>query len=68
VTGGRDVCQALAKRLVDMYIDDNAATDIINGRLREVCPSLYSCADEMYSKVGVSFSAHWRSCVLTDIS
>ena len=65
VINGRDICQILAKRLVDMYIDDNAATDIINGRLREVCPSLYSCHDEIYSKVGGSFSAHWLLC-LTD--
>lgn len=50
VTNGQDVCQALAKRLVDMYISDNAATDVINARLREVCPSLYSCHDEVYSK------------------
>lgn len=51
VTNGQDVCQALAKKLVDMYISDNAATDVINARLREVCPSLYSCHDEVYSKV-----------------
>ena len=39
-----------------MYIDDNAATDAISTRLREVCPSLYSSEDAVCSKVGHSDS------------
>ncbi len=33
-----------------MYLDDNATTDSISARLREVCPSHYSLEDEVYSK------------------
>jgi len=47
---GRDVVDALIKRLIDLYICDSAATDAISARLRDVCPSLYSCGDELYSK------------------
>lgn len=51
VLSGHDICQALIKRVINMYIDNNAAIDAICSRLREVCPTLYSCADEIYSKV-----------------
>jgi len=51
LTSGRDIIDALIKRLIDLYICDSAATDAISSRLRDVCPSLYSCGDELYSKV-----------------
>ena len=50
LTSGRDIVDVLIKRLIDLYICDSAATDAISGRLRDVCPSLYSCGDELYSK------------------
>ena len=37
--------------LIALYVDDNAATDAISERLREVCPSLYSVEDALCSKV-----------------
>jgi len=51
LTSGRDVADVLIRRLIDLYICDSAATDAISARLRDVCPSLYSCGDELYSKV-----------------
>jgi len=51
LTTGRDMADVLIKRLIDLYICDSAATDAISSRLRDVCPSLYSCGDELYSKV-----------------
>ena len=51
LTSGRDMVDVLIKRLIDLYICDSAATDAISARLRDVCPSLYSCGDELYSKV-----------------
>ena len=42
---------ALITSLINMYIDDNAATDAVSTRLREVCPSLYSTEDAVCSKV-----------------
>jgi len=51
LTSGRDMADVLIKRLIDLYICDSAATDAISARLRDVCPSLYSCGDELYSKV-----------------
>ena len=41
----------LITALVNLYVDDNAATDAISERLREVCPSLYSIEDALCSKV-----------------
>ena len=41
----------LITSLINMYIDDNAATDAISERLRDVCPSLYSMEDAVCSKV-----------------
>jgi len=51
LTSGRDVVDVLIRRLIELYICDSAATDAISARLRDVCPSLYSCGDELYSKV-----------------
>ena len=41
----------LITSLIDMYIDDHAATDAISERLRDVCPALYSMEDAVCSKV-----------------
>ena len=43
----------LITSLINMYLDDNAATDAISARLREVCPSLYSSEDQVYAKVSI---------------
>ena len=61
VCGGEIICHGLIKHLIDMYLDDNAATDAISARLRQVCPSLYSCDDEIYSKVSMSTDMIMRS-------
>jgi nuclear pore complex protein Nup155 len=58
---GREVCQSLIKHLIDMYIADSAATDAISNRLRQVCPSLYSCADQVYSKACEKLNAAKKS-------
>jgi len=72
LTSGHDVADALIKRLIDLYICDSAATDAISTRLRDVCPSLYSCGDELYSKVPRSSvlrnpSQIWLSLVVMHI-
>ncbi|KAK7100912.1 nuclear pore complex protein Nup155-like [Littorina saxatilis] len=50
VLGGKDICTALITCLIGRYLDDNATVDAISGRLREVCPSLYSTDDATCSK------------------
>ena len=47
----RQVASFLINALIALYVDDNAATDAISQRLREVCPSLYSVEDALCSKV-----------------
>ncbi|KAI0209905.1 hypothetical protein LSAT2_005340 [Lamellibrachia satsuma] len=47
---GREVSRVLIHSLINMYLDDNAATDAISRRLREVCPTLYSPEDAVCSK------------------
>ncbi|KAL8597837.1 hypothetical protein ACOMHN_061370 [Nucella lapillus] len=50
VLTGKEVCTALITCLIGRYLDDNATVDAISGRLREVCPSLYSTDDATCSK------------------
>lgn len=64
LTSGRDTIDALTRRLIDLYICDSAATDAISARLRDVCPSLFSCADELYSKVTLAYIFSMRKLVM----
>lgn len=66
LTSGRDIVDTLIKRLIDLYISDSAATDAISSRLRDVCPSLYSCGDELYSKVVCVNAEHFVAFVCID--
>jgi len=45
------MCASLITCLVNRYLDDNATIDVINVKLREVCPMLYSSDDAICSKV-----------------
>jgi len=47
---GRQVATGLIARLVALYLDDNATTDAISAKLRNLCPSLYSADDAVCSK------------------
>ncbi|KAK2179646.1 hypothetical protein NP493_478g02009 [Ridgeia piscesae] len=50
VVMGREISRMLIHSLINMYLGDNAATDAISHRLREVCPTLYSPEDAICSK------------------
>jgi len=50
VTTGKEIASALIQCLICRYLSDNAATDAISSRLREVCSSLYSSDDAVCSK------------------
>jgi len=65
LTSGRAIVDVLIKRLIDLYICDSAATDAISTRLRDVCPSLYSCGDELNSKVTVFPLCNPEMCMYT---
>ena len=41
----------LITSLINCYIGDNATTDAISMKLREICPSIYSQEDAICSKV-----------------
>ena len=44
------MASALIQCLISRYLNDNAATDAISSRLREICPSLYSSEDAICAK------------------
>ncbi len=48
---------AMIQCLINRYLSDNAATDAISSRLREISPSLYSTEDAICSKVSVYYTA-----------
>ena len=48
--GGRDIAVKIVHCLVETYLTDNANTDSISNRLRQLCPSLYRQEDAMSSK------------------
>ncbi|XP_013406007.1 nuclear pore complex protein Nup155 [Lingula anatina] len=50
VVHGKEICCALISCLIKRYLGDNATTDAISSKLREVCPSLYSTEDAVASK------------------
>ncbi|XP_070562899.1 nuclear pore complex protein Nup155-like [Ptychodera flava] len=50
VTSGKELCSALITALINRYLGDNATTDAISSKLREVCPLLYSTEDAIVSK------------------
>lgn len=41
---------ALAAALVQTYLEDNAATEQVSNRLRQVCPSLYRSEDALFTR------------------
>ncbi|XP_023215500.1 nuclear pore complex protein Nup155-like [Centruroides sculpturatus] len=50
IISGKEVTTALVNALINLYLDDNATTDAISNRLREVCPSIYRNEDALFSK------------------
>ena len=51
---GRELCSRLVQAVIQRYLSDNANTDAISNRLREVCPALYNDEDAISSKVNKS--------------
>jgi len=47
---GRDIASNLVQCLVQTYLGDNASTDAISNRLRQLCPGLYRQEDALSSK------------------
>lgn len=47
---GKDVSAKLIQALIAVYLGDDARTDAISSRLREVCPGLYNQDDALSSK------------------
>jgi len=47
---GRDIASSLVQCLVQTYLGDNASTDAISNRLRQLCPGLYRQEDALSSK------------------
>ena len=52
------IASALIQCLITRYLSDNAATDAISARLREVSPTLYSAEDAVCSKVRSNTQYH----------
>ncbi|XP_022087297.1 nuclear pore complex protein Nup155-like [Acanthaster planci] len=50
VINGKEVCDMLITALINFYTGDNATTDAISSKLRDICPSLYSREDAICSK------------------
>ncbi|XP_014679572.1 PREDICTED: nuclear pore complex protein Nup155-like, partial [Priapulus caudatus] len=50
VIAGKEIANSLILCLISRYLGDNATTDAISSRLREVCPSLYSHNDSVCAK------------------
>ncbi|KAL4235731.1 hypothetical protein ACF0H5_004123 [Mactra antiquata] len=57
VITGKHLCATLIQCLINRYLDDNATTDAISSRLREICPSLYSTDDATCSKANEMLQA-----------
>uniref|UniRef100_A0A915KM36 Nucleoporin Nup133/Nup155-like C-terminal domain-containing protein n=1 Tax=Romanomermis culicivorax TaxID=13658 RepID=A0A915KM36_ROMCU len=45
VIDGQQICSDLVLCLMNQYLSDKATTDAISGRLRQVCPSLFTSDD-----------------------
>lgn len=41
----------LIAALINRYLGDNATTDAVSARLREICPTIYKAEDATFSKV-----------------
>ncbi|KAG1694110.1 Nuclear pore complex protein Nup155 [Nymphon striatum] len=50
IISGVELATVLVNKLISQYLDDNATTDAISVRLREVCPSIYRNEDVDWSK------------------
>ncbi|KAG0722258.1 Nuclear pore complex protein Nup155 [Chionoecetes opilio] len=50
VLTGRDICRGLIMALLDRFHGDNASSDAISERLRDICPSLYRIEDAKLAK------------------
>ena len=46
----KELSSRLVSAVIQLYLADNASTDAISHRLRNVCPSLYHCEDAISSK------------------
>lgn len=46
----RQLTSALAGSLVRSYLEDNATTEAVSNRLRDVCPTLYRSEDALFTK------------------
>ncbi|CAB4057770.1 NUP155 [Lepeophtheirus salmonis] len=44
---GKELCNRLVQAIISRYLKDNASTDAISNRLREVCPILYNNEDAL---------------------
>ena len=42
---------ALINLLMSKYLHDNTAIDALSEQLREICPTIYSADDALYTKV-----------------
>lgn len=49
---GKEVWGRLVQSLINRYLSDEASTDAISNRLRDVCPNLYNHED------GIALKAH----------
>lgn len=47
---GKELSSRLVQAIINLYLADNASTDAISNRLREVCPALYNTEDAISSK------------------
>lgn len=47
---GKELCSKLVQAVINRYLGDNANTDAISHRLRQLCPSLYNNEDAISSK------------------
>lgn len=50
IVGGQQLASILISNLINRYLGDNATTDAVSSRLREVCPSIYRVEDATFSK------------------
>ena len=60
VIRGRELTGALVTALINVHIQDDASVDQISGRMREICPLVYTKDDSVCSKVTSTHSAQTK--------
>ena len=50
---GKEVCGKLIQALIAVYLGDDARTDAISMKLREVCPALYNQEDALRNELSL---------------